>query len=282
LHRFDERISAKYLYAMLQIGFKQHLERLSLGNTMPYVKRGMLAEYSIPLPPLGVQQEIVAEIESYQKIVDGARQVVENYRPRINVQADWPTPDLGALCDVKSGGTPDRSEASYWNGTIPWVKTGQIDFGLIEAAEEFITEAGMANSSARMIPAGTILMAMYGQGITRGKVAILGIDATINQACAAIIPKTDGAVDRDYLFHVLTSKYQELRAISDARGGNQSNLNAQLIRDTKIPLPDIEAQRAIVAEIEAEQALVNANKQLIERFEAKIKSTINRVWGGVE
>lgn len=238
-----------------------------------------LKRKAIPLPPLAIQQEIVAEIEGYQKIIDGARQVVENYQPRINVQADWPVTELGKICDVKSGGTPDRAEPSYWNGSIPWVKTGQIDFGQIDSADEFITELGMLNSSARMIPAGTILMAMYGQGITRGKVAILGIDATINQACAAIFIRDSNNLNRNYLFYTLASKYQELRAISDARGGNQSNLNAQLIRDTKVPLPDLATQRAIVAEIEAEQALVNANKELITRFEAKIKAAINRVWG---
>lgn len=121
-------------------------------------------------------------------------------------------------------------------------------------------------------------MAMYGQGITRGKVAILGIDATVNQACAAIIPKAGSPIDRDYLFHVLASKYDELRKISEARGGNQSNLNASLIRGTKIPLPAPEIQRRIAEEISTEQSLINANKELIARFEAKIKATIERVW----
>lgn len=279
----DQRLDVRYLYSVLKGRRKEILDKgIKPGVTVQSFHSGFFAQFEIPLPPLAIQQKIVAQIESYQKIINGARQVVKNYQPRIDVQADWPVPELGTLCDVKSGGTPDRSEPSYWNGTIPWVKTGQIDFCRIETAEEFITEAGMANSSTRMIPAGTILMAMYGQGITRGKVAILGIDATINQACAAIIPKTNGAVDRDYLFHVLASKYQELRAISDARGGNQSNLNSQLIRNTKIPLPDLATQRAIVAEIEAEQALVDANKQLIERFEAKVKATIDRVWGSTD
>ena len=107
------------------------------------------------------------------------------------------------------------------------------------------------------------------------------IDAITNQACAAIeVALSD--VDRDFLYWTLAGKYEELRAISEARGGNQSNLNAQLIRDVKITLPDLLTQRAIVAEIEAEQGLVNANRELIRRIEAKVKATIDRVWGSGE
>ena len=136
----------------------------------------------------------------------------------------------------------------------------------------------MENSAALLFPAGTILMAMYGQGVTRGRVAILGIEATTNQACAAI-EVTSQSADRDFLYWTLTGKYEELRAISESRGGNQSNLNTQLIREVKIPLPDLPTQRAIVAEIEAEQVLVNANHELIRRMEAKVKAAIDRVWG---
>ena len=136
----------------------------------------------------------------------------------------------------------------------------------------------MENSAALLFPAGTILMAMYGQGVTRGRVAILGIEATTNQACAAI-EVTSQSADRDFLYWTLTGKYEELRAISESRGGNQSNLNTQLIREVKIPLPDLPTQRAIVAEIEAEQVLVNANRELIRRMEAKVKAAIDRVWG---
>jgi restriction endonuclease S subunit len=148
---------------------------------------------------------------------------------------------------------------------------------VIQSADEFITQAGLENSAARMFSAGTVLMAMYGQGVTRGRVAILGIDATTNQACAAI-EVASPSIDRDFLYWSLAGKYLELRAISESRGGNQSNLNSQLIREVNIPLPDLETQRAIVTEIEAEQALVNANRELIRRFEAKIKITIDRVW----
>ncbi|CAJ0790104.1 hypothetical protein LMG19083_01956 [Ralstonia psammae] len=253
------------------------MEALASGGTFKEISKSSLAALSIPLPPLDVQREIVVEIEGYQKIIDGARQVVESYRPQIIEQRAWEQVAVGELCDVKSGGTPDRASPEFWNGDIPWIKTGQIDFDHIEQAEEFITEAGLEQSSARIIPAGTVLMAMYGQGITRGKVAILDIDAAINQACAALLPKST-AIDRDFLFYSLASRYEHLRAISESRGGNQSNLNAQLIREVTIPLPPLDVQQAVVAEIEAEQALINANKALITRFEAKIQSVLDRIW----
>lgn len=218
----------------------------------------------------------MAEIEGYQKIIDGARQVLDNYKPCIVVSPDWPVVQVGDVASIRSGGAPDRSNADYCGGTIPWVKTGQIDFNVIQSAEEFITQAGVENSAARMFPARTILMAMYGQGVTRGRVAILGIDATTNQACAAI-EVTSASVDRDFLYWMLTGKYEEFRAISESRGGNQNNLNSQLIRDVKIPLPDLSTQRSIVTEIEAEQALVASNRELIRRMEAKIKASIDAV-----
>lgn len=268
--RTSDLLAPRFLYFFLKMyplesdGYKRHFSDLKLKT--------------VPLPPLEVQHQIVAKIEGYQKVIDGARQVVESYKSQIVTPADCSIVTVGDLATIRSGGTPDRNNAAYWGGTIPWIKTGQIDFNVIDAAEEFITEAGLKNSAARMFPAGTILMAMYGQGVTRGRVAILGIDATTNQACAAI-EVTSQEVDRDFLYWSLVGKYEELRAISDARGGNQSNLNAQLIRDVKITLPDLDAQRTIVAEINAEQALVNANHELIRRMESKIKTAIDRVWG---
>ena len=249
-----------------------------VGGSLSRANPTAVGEIQIPLPPLEVQHQIVAEIEGYQKVIDGARQVVDNYKPHIAIDPAWATVSVGEVTSIRSGGTPDRSNPDYWGGDIPWIKTGQIDFKRIDSADEFITQAGLANSAARMIPAGTILMAMYGQGVTRGRVAILGIDATTNQACAAIEVTSDN-LEKDFLYWSLVGKYEELRAVSEARGGNQSNLNAQLIRDVKIPLPPLETQRAIVAEIEAEQALVNANRELIRRMETKIKAAIDRVWG---
>ena len=98
----------------------------------------------------------------------------------------WSNSKIDDIAVVTSGGTPSRSNLTFWDGNIPWVTTSLVDFNIIQSAEEFITQKGLDNSSAKLFPKNTILMAMYGQGITRGKVAILGIDATTNQACAAI------------------------------------------------------------------------------------------------
>lgn len=248
------------------------------GVGIPMITVAHVNAIEIPLPPLDVQKEIVAEIEGYQKVIDGARAVLDNYRPHIAIDPDWQMRELGEICSIVSGGTPSRSNSAYWNGAIPWVTTSLIDYERILQAKEFITEGGMHHSSARMIPKGTVLMAMYGQGTTRGRVAILGIDACINQACAAFLIK-DGGVDPAYLFAILRDSYDELRRISDNRGGNQGNLSAQVLKQFAIPLPPLATQCAIIAEIEAEQALVNANRELIARMEKKIQATLARVWG---
>ncbi|MCF6366308.1 MAG: N-6 DNA methylase [Bacteroidales bacterium] len=257
---------------------QEQIKSLTHAVGVPKLALSRIRTLKIPLPPLSVQEEIVAEIEGYQKIIDGAKMVVENYKPQIDIDPDWEMVELGEICKVKSGGTPSRNESKYWNGDIPWVKTGEINYEIIADTDEKITELGLKNSSASIIPNGTILMAMYGQGITRGKVAKLGIDASLNQACAALIIKTE-RLSSGYLFSILQSSYEKLREISDSRGGNQGNLSATVIKQFKIPLPPLETQKQIVAKIEKEQELVNSSKQLIEIFEQKIKDRIAKVWG---
>lgn len=150
---------------------------------------------------------------------------------------------LGSIAKIASGGTPDRRKSAYWNGPIPWAKTSQIQNCTIstEDIDEWITQEGLEQSSARIIPKGTILMAMYGQGKTRGQVAILGLDAAINQACAAIQLKPE--VDRDYVYQQLRFRYEAIRALSNI--GGQENLNADLIREIAFPLPELNEQKRV-------------------------------------
>lgn len=156
-------------------------------------------------------------------------------------QGKWAQTTLGEIAEVTSGGTPSRKEAAYWNGAIPWVTTSLIDFNIITSSEECITSEGSANSSAKVFPKGTILMAMFGQGITRGKVAILGIDAAFNQACVGITPSDN--VDAGFLYQFLAHSYKAIRQLSNS--GSQDNLNPRLIKGIHVPLLPLSDQKAI-------------------------------------
>lgn len=185
------------------------------------------------------------------------------------------TTPLGSIATITSGGTPDRKNAAYWNGDIPWVKTAQIQNKAITAADidEWITAEGLSESSARMIPRGTILMAMYGQGKTRGQVAILDIDATINQACAAILLK-DG-VERDYVFQQLRYRYDAIRALSNT--GSQENLNADLIREITFPLPPLDEQRKIACLLKDWDTIIDTTEHLIDAKERRYAGLIDQL-----
>lgn len=168
---------------------------------------------------------------------------------------------LGKIAKILSGGTPDRGTPSYWGGDIPWVKTAQIQNCFINSddVDEWITQDGLKNSAAKMVPKGTILMAMYGQGKTRGQVAILGLDATVNQACAAI--ELDAEVSRDYVYQQLLFRYQAIRALSNT--GSQENLNAGLIREIGFPLPARVEQDYVAELLTNWDAAIEKTDQLI-------------------
>lgn len=159
------------------------------------------------------------------------------------VPESWEVAPLGDICKVTSGGTPSRDNPAYWNGGVPWVKTGEVNYRTIDSTEETVSELGVANSSAKVVPKGSLLMAMYGQGATRGRVAILGVDAALNQACLAMLP--GGRATCQFLFHVFSDKYEELRSLGHE--GTQKNLSATLIKEVRLPLPPTDEQDQIAS-----------------------------------
>lgn len=173
----------------------------------------------------------------------------------------WDVKKIGEFATVTAGGTPSRENPAYWNGAIPWVTTTQIDFGTINQAHQFITELGLNNSAAKIFTPNTILMAMYGQGKTRGKVAILGIPAATNQACAAI--SVDKSIRSDFLFHFLASRYEQIRGESNS--GGQENLSGQIVKSIRVPVPLPEEQKAIAAALSDVDLLLSALEQLIAK-----------------
>ncbi len=267
----NENVNSRFLYYILQ-----NLEIKNLGYSRHFKE---LRNKKIPLPPLSVQQEIVAEIEGYQKIIDGAKQIVENYKPKIKIDESWEMVELGKVCGFMTGGTPTSSVKEYYeNGTIPWLVSGDIHKGKIFNCEGRITKKGVENSNTKFLPDDSVLIALNGQGKTRGTVALLKMEkATCNQSLVSINPKDKNTLLSGFVYYQLKSMYQEIRKIT---GDNQrSGLNIPIIKTIKIPLPPLKIQKQIVAQIEEEQKLVEVNKKLIEIFEGKIKAKIADVWG---
>ena len=246
------------------------------GAQLPRIGWKSFAGIEIPLPPLEVQQEIVAEIEDYQKVIDGARAVVENYRPHIHVDPDWPLVALGWLCAVVRGSSPrPKRDSRYFGGPIPRLMVADISRdGMYSTPQiDSLTEEGAAKS--RAMNKGDVIIAVSGNP---GLPTILAVDACIHDGFVGLREVNEN-VNREYLYWNLLSQHE--RNAMQSVGAIFKNLTTHQVKEFKVHLPPLETQRAIVAEIEAEQALVNANLELIERFEKKIQDAIARVWGNI-
>jgi len=236
-------------------------------------------EIQIPLPPVSIQDNIIAEIESYQKIIDGARQVVENYKPRIDIDPEWAMVELGneAYFQVEAGGTPSSKVESYWNGGIEWatlVDLPQSDYiSEINATVRKISDVGLKNSSAKLIPENSIIVSTRA---TIGRVAINKIPLATNQGFKNIIIKNKFVVP---YFVALMVKGLEAKMNELATGGTFKELSKTVFCNLQIPLPDVETQTQLVEQIMKEQEIIQATRFLITIYETKIKDRIAKVWG---
>lgn len=172
-------------------------------------------------------------------------------RPDAHPDAHSPTWErLGDLCETSTGGTPSRGNSELFRGTTPWVKSGELPDGLVTKTEEAISDQAFCRCNVRLLPKGTLLMAMY--GATVGKLGILGMPAATNQAVCAITPNS--SLDRDYLFYWLLSIRQEL--IADSFGGAQPNISQSVIRNLSIPIVPTREQRRLAAHLRDQLAEV--------------------------
>ncbi len=195
------------------------------------------------------------------------------------VPESWKTAPLGNHYSAVSGGTPSRDNPTFWQGgTIPWVKTTEVKYCIIHETEEHITQSGLDGSAAKLLHPGTILMAMYGQGVTRGKVAILGIEAACNQACAAL-RALDSEIDSLFLYHFLTYRYEDIRQL--AHGGQQQNLNLDIVRDLAIAFPvQHSEQRQIVKILDAIDQKIGLHQRKRALLENLFKALLHKLMTG--
>ena len=188
------------------------------------------------------------------------------------VPDNWAWTTLGNIGTWQAGGTPSRSNKSYYGGNIPWLKTGDLNDGLITNIPEKITEDAVANSSAKINPTGSILIAMY--GATIGKLGILTFPATTNQACCACIEYF--AITQKYLFYFLLS-HRDMFIAKGGGGGAQPNISKEIIVNTAIPLPPLAEQERTVTEIERWFTLIDQLEQGKSDLQTVIKQTKSRV-----
>lgn len=181
---------------------------------------------------------------------------------------------LSDICAIQAGGTPSRSIAEYWeNGTIPWVKISDIKEKHLITTEEFISEQGLNNSSAKIFPRGTILFTIFA---TLGEACILDIDAATNQAIAGIAIKSED-VDRDYLYYYLCSKKAYVNSIG--RGVAQNNINMGILRNFEILLPALDKQRRIATALGEIDDLISLRKQQLAKLDELVKAQFVELFG---
>jgi len=268
------RLEQIYLYQLLK-EWTLKLREQSQGSAQGVIGKDILNDIKIPLPPLEIQQQIVAEIGGYQKIIDGAKQVVNNYKPTITINPDWKMVELDKVCKIQSGGTPSKPVKEYWeNGTIPWVGSTVCKDQPIYGCDEYITELGLQKSSAKIFPKHTTLIALV--GATIGKTAYLEFETSTNQNIAGLYPLDKNQLGNKFLYFISQTLYNQFYKLGD---GSFRMASLGFIKELQIPLPSLEEQQIIVKAIEEEMQLVNANKRLVEIFEQKIKTKISEVWG---
>lgn len=245
------------------------------------VPASFLEDLEIPVPHPDTQRQITSRLKAQLAEVETARQAAQMQLSDTRLLRarmlkvffaeldEIPKKKLGDYAETTSGSTPQRDNKQYWQpAEIAWVKTGEVAFAPITATEEAISKTALAECSLSLLPPKTILIAMYGQGKTRGQSAILEIPATTNQACFAVLPNETW--EPDFLYLWLKASYQDLRDLSEDRGGNQANLNGALLKALEVPAPSKTEQEHIVARIHAAMTeidtLENSSKAALEEI----------------
>ncbi|OQX11651.1 MAG: hypothetical protein BWK73_16970 [Thiothrix lacustris] len=252
------------------------------GSRMPRADMSMLFGFTVTIHTSIEEQRRIAaalkaqlaEVEKVRAGLEAQHNDVKTLKSAVFQQvfeaiAQTNRKRIGDIANTTSGTTPSRSNKAYWKPAIhPWVKTGEVAFAPITQTEEAVSAQALKECSLSLLPVGTVLVAMYGQGKTRGQSAVLQVPATTNQACFAILPNEQ--FEPQYLQYWLQYSYPDMRALSDSRGGNQSNLNGSMLNDFEMPLIPLEKQRQVVKMLEQALAEVSRLEEGIQAQQAEV------------
>ena len=276
-------LSSYFLAFSFSINYWHQMNLVNAGSGQPKINKSQYRSIKIPIPPINEQQQIVSKIEELFSEIDkgveelkAAQEQLKVYRQAVlkwafegkltnrdvkdgELPEGWKIVSIGDLFEVFIGSTTSRKNVRYWNGNINWISSGEVAFNRIIGTKEKITKNGLENSSCKIHPPGTVIMAMIGEGKTRGQAAILQIDASHNQNTAAIrVPEN---YKSEMLYYFLVLKYEENRRIGS--GNNQKALNKERVKSIPIPLIPFEEQQQIVEEIESRLSVCDKTEETI-------------------
>jgi type I restriction enzyme M protein len=280
--RASEALLPSFLYYLVSGNlFKEYgVPKMTGTGGLRRVPKDVIANFQIPLPPLSIQEEIVAEIEGYQKIIDGAKAVVANYKPKIDIDPDWEMVELGEVCEVN----PKKSEIKDLDESIEvsFVPMADLNENQIDFTPNQIKSLSEVYKGYTYFKEDDVLLAKVTPCFENGKAGIAkGLKNGIGFGSSEyfVVRPNEKILSTWIYLNIITDTFRNGGKLNMTGTGGLQRVPPGFVKSSLIPLPDIETQRQIVAQIEKEQALVNANKQLIEIFEQKIKDRIAKVWG---
>ncbi len=238
-----------------------------VGGSLSRANPAAVANIPIPLPPLDVQREIVEEIEGYQRVIDGAKAVIDNYRPRIAANPEWPMVELGQVCEITMGQSPPGDTYNTTGKGVPLIN-GPVEFGPDPFSHTIVNQ--YTTAPTKLCKKGDLILCV--RGSTTGRMNIAGYSGCLGRGVAAIRSK-DSQTWMNYVINSLQDKIYQLGV-----GSTFPNVTSRNLASLKVPLPPLSVQQAIIAQIEAEQKLVDANRGLVTRMEDNIQAAVGRVW----
>lgn len=292
---FSAHMNSYIHYALRSPEFQKELTSNSTGTTVSGIKASTLKKLGLPLPSLSEQKIIAEKLDTLLAQVDSTKarlekipKILKRFRQAIlaiaingkltddwrksnpSICTEWNKTNIGELAQVATGKTPKRTDSRYWeNGSIPWLTSSSTGNAFVEVAEQFVSDLALRECTLKIFSPGTLLLAMYGEGKTRGQVTELKISATCNQACAAITCDED-KINRNFLKMVLMENYQETRKA--AAGGNQPNLNLNKVREITIALPSLSEQHVIVRRVEQLFAYADTIEKQVSNALARVNN----------